>query len=366
VTLRDLHAQNAAGDTELWADELSNYGIDVEADNYDDDTDSTPTETPDDRLTNNAYTSSQVCDLPPPTFLVDGLLSMPGESVIYSPPKRGKTFLGIDLGLSVGSGRPFMGRTVTPGPVAFIAAEGVGGLGARVQAWHDWHERSEYVEDMTFIAVTVNLMDPKAVLELCAFLKARGVVLTILDTLHRCAPGADENSAKDMGRIIESLDQLRNATGGHVCVIHHAGKDVTKGMRGSSALLGAVDTVIELSGDTGTLRVAVTAQKETEPAPPWWCRLKTVGASAVLEHLAGQAAFTEAHLKILDALKALPPEDRTSTKWQAMAEDAGVGRSAFFQAKKALIEDGRVTGGGGRGALYQIAEKPEKVDDEPF
>jgi len=311
-----------------------------------------------DRFAAHAYTSSEVCNLPPLEPLVDGVLFIPGESVIYSPPKLAKTFFALDLGLSVASDQPFMGREVRQGPVVFIVAEGVGGLSARVQAWHDYHGRAgAYVDDITFVTMAVNLMDPTAVRSLCTFLKTRGAVLTVIDTLHRCAAGADENSAKDMGRIVEALDQIRDATAGHVSTIHHAGKDVSKGMRGSSALLGAVDTVIELSGDANAIRVAVTDQKDTETVAPWWCHLEPVGAGAVIEQVATTEMLTDTQRKTIKALRNLPTEDRTSTKWEEMAAAEGVSRRAFFMAKKALLDSREVVGGGGRGALYRLADE---------
>jgi RecA-family ATPase len=251
--VRDMQNQLSDDDPldfyNVLGDELANYGVDVDGDGREDD-DERHDERPADGLAERAYTSSEVCNLPPLESLVDGLLLLPGESVLYSPPKLAKSFWALDLSFSVGSGQHFMGREVRQGPVAYVAAEGVGGLGARVQAWHDYHGRaSNYVDDVTFIVVAINLMDSKAVRQLCDYLKALGVILTVIDTLARCTAGAEENSARDMGQVVEAIDQIRDATGGHVLIVHHSGKDTTRGMRGSSALLGAVDTTIELSGD---------------------------------------------------------------------------------------------------------------------
>ena len=313
------------------------------------------------RLRSHAHVSSAVCHLPPLKPLVDGLLYLPGESVLYSPPKLAKTFMALDLALSVASGAPFMGRGVHQGPVVFVAAEGIGGLGSRVQSWHDWQGRADYVDEVTFLTAAVNLGDPATVDALCSFVTERQAILTVLDTLARCTAGAEENSARDMGRVVEALDTIRDATG-HVLVVHHAGKDTTKGMRGSSALLGAVDTVVELSGDATAIRCEVTAQKDAELPPAWWCHLEQVGTSAVIDQIADMRMLTKGQRNVLAALEALPAEDRTSTKWQGIAEDRGVSRSGFFLAKKALIDAKTVTGGGKRGAVYQITESNEEGD----
>jgi AAA domain len=309
------------------------------------------------RMRAKVYTPSEVCALPPLEPLVEGLLFVPGESVLYSPPKLAKTFMALDLTFSVATGQPFMGRDVRQGPVVFVAAEGVGGLGVRIQAWHDYHARLvAHSDQVTFLTRAVNLTDPASVDALCSFVAEREAILTVIDTLHRCATGADENSARDMGRIIESIDAVRDATGGHVGTLHHAGKDLSRGMRGSSSLLGAVDTVIELSGDGDAIRCEVTDQKDAEPARPWWCHLEEVGASAVVVQASNIEMLTGTQRKTLKALSDLPPEDRTSTKWEVMAKSAGIGRSWFYATKKELLETGQVTGGGGRGGLYTIPE----------
>jgi hypothetical protein len=88
------------------------------------------------------------------------------------------------------------------------------------------------------------LADPEQVQELGALLPSGGVV--IIDTFNRAAPGLDENSSQDMGRILAGMKRLQEITGGLVLVVHHTGKDASKGMRGHSSLLAALDGSIEV------------------------------------------------------------------------------------------------------------------------
>jgi putative DNA primase/helicase len=69
----------------------------------------------------------------------------------------------------------------------------------------------------------------------------------VIDTLNRAAVGADENASGDMGRVIESAKQLQQRLGGLVLLVHHSGKDHTKGLRGHSSLYAALDAVIEVT-----------------------------------------------------------------------------------------------------------------------
>lgn len=326
--------------------------------------DQPPPPTPTQRLRERLYVGLAITSLPPLEPLVDGLLFLPGESVLYGPPGSTKTFTALDLALSVATGKEWMGRDVAPGPVLYIAAEGVGGLGARVAAWCEYNNVHE-LEQAAFLATAVNLLDTHSTQALGDVLDERRPLLTVIDTLARCSPGAEENSARDMGRVVESLDTIRNRTGGgHVCVVHHAGKDVEKGMRGSSALLGAVDTVLELSGDRNAIRMNVAKQKDAEPPDAWWASVQQQGASAVIVPRGPSLPVSTLVLEqVIGALEELPPQDRTASKWQAMADDAGVPRRTFFRAKSELLEREWVTGGEGRGAVYEVA--PDPADSEP-
>ena len=90
--------------------------------------------------------------------------------------------------------------------------------------------------------------------------------LVVIDTLARAMAGGDENSAKDMGLFVSSCDTVRQQTRAHVAIIHHSGKDDTRGARGSTALLGGIDTEIELKRDDNSriVTAAITKQREME------------------------------------------------------------------------------------------------------
>ncbi len=82
-----------------------------------------------------------------------------------------------------------------------------------------------------------------------AALSAGPGALTFIDTQNAAAPGTDENSSADMGRIIEAAKALQRLIGGLVVLVHHTGKDATKGLRGHSSLLAALDAAIEVTRD---------------------------------------------------------------------------------------------------------------------
>ena len=96
-------------------------------------------------------------------------------------------------------------------------------------------------------------------------LSAVGIgAVVILDTLNRAAPGADENSSKDMGAILEAAKALQRLTGGLVVLVHHTGKDATKGLRGHSSLFAALDAALEVTRTGDRREWALTKSKDGE------------------------------------------------------------------------------------------------------
>jgi hypothetical protein len=90
----------------------------------------------------------------------------------------------------------------------------------------------------------------------------RPPVLIVIDTLALSIGAGDENSGSDMGSLIASASEIRSKTGAHVMVVHHSGKDASRGARGHSNLRGASDTEIEIKG-VGEVRTA-TAHKQRD------------------------------------------------------------------------------------------------------
>ena len=66
---------------------------------------------------------------------------------------------------------------------------------------------------------------------------------------NRAAPGMDENDSKSMGEVIGAAKAIQAELGGLVLLVHHSGKDATKGLRGHSSLHAALDAAVEVSRD---------------------------------------------------------------------------------------------------------------------
>ena len=236
----------------------------------------------------NFLSLDDVESLPPPRWLVPGVLTEGSLAAIYGAPESGKSFLAVDVSMAIAGGIDWHGRQVERGGVLYIAAEGAPGLGKRFRAWKLDRCAQGRRFDLHLMRDDLNLAaenDGGARAFAQAVADELGPLrLVVIDTLNQTAAGADENSAKDMGRYIASMKLLRNATGATVVVVHHSGKDLGKGMRGSSALLGAMDTTVEVerATDGRSIKVAVKKQKDAEREPPMRFNMEKAGESLVL------------------------------------------------------------------------------------
>ena len=302
----------------------------------------------------NFLSLDDVESLPPPKWLVPGVLTEGSLAAIYGAPESGKSFLAVDMSMAIAGGIDWHGRQVEHGGVLYIAAEGAPGLGKRFRAWKVDRCAQGRRFDLHLMRDDLNLAAVKDG-GVRAFVQAvtdelGPLRLIVIDTLNQTAAGADENSAKDMGRYIASMKLLRNATGAAVVVVHHSGKDLSKGMRGSTALLGAMDTTVEVerASDGHSIKVTVKKQKDAEREPPMRFNMEKVGDSLVLRPTVmvdAQGEFGGAMDPILELARQEANERGGSIPLKELAaivcERDGVADKTARRKIEAAIPDGR-------------------------
>lgn len=200
----------------------------------------------------------EILNMPPQRSLVGGLLHLNSLAAVYGPPASGKSLLVQDIALSIASRNPWQGRDVVDGPVLYVIAEDVPGMGARSRAWRARHGQ---LGDIHWLLQRVPLLESDTVSELCDVVARVAPALIVLDTLARCMIGADENSSREMGLAVDALARLQAVTNSCVCVVHHGGKDASRGLRGSNVLLAAADTTIECKATRSGMTAVVEKQK---------------------------------------------------------------------------------------------------------
>lgn len=182
----------------------------------------------------------------PMRWLVRGVLPETGLAAIYGPPGCGKSFLVLDLMGAIAEGRPWFSHPVAAAACVYVALEGEAGVSQRVRAYMAKHGTPE---GLRVLLTPLDIRQHEDRRELVAAIKGAGLAegMLVLDTLSRAAPGADENDSREMGELIGCMKALQHELGGLVLAVHHSGKDQTRGLRGHSSLLAALDSVIEVS-----------------------------------------------------------------------------------------------------------------------
>ncbi|WP_233470956.1 helicase RepA family protein [Paraburkholderia caribensis] len=206
-------------------------------------------------------------DFEAPDELIEGFLTKGAGSILYGDSNSGKTFLAIDMACAVARGEPWMDRRVEQGLVIYVASESPASVRSRVQAYAKHHQCK--VPNLAIVEKPVNLWSSEDdARNLIAAIKSveaqtgQKAALIVGDTLARMSAGANENSGEDMGLVVSRFDRIRAETGAHFLLIHHSGKDATKGARGHSCLRAAVDTEIEVRDTPEGKFATVTKQRD--------------------------------------------------------------------------------------------------------
>jgi hypothetical protein len=189
----------------------------------------------------------------PVEWLIDNVLPKRAFCALYGPPGSYKSFVALDIAEAVATGRAWMGREVqAAGAVLYICGEGFGGIGARIKACK-MHNRTQAGAEIYVIRAAINMRSSAEDFDLLVasikdLVEKTGVQFELvqIDTLARAFGGGNENNSEDMGAFIHNAGRIQRMLGCAMMVLHHSGKDATKGLRGHSSLLGAVDTQLEL------------------------------------------------------------------------------------------------------------------------
>lgn len=205
----------------------------------------------------------------PPRWIVKGLIP-PGElTAIVGETSCGKTFLTMDLLLSVARGQShwFGQRINRQGLVVHITLEGTG-LGNRHSANMKHHR---LIEPLSYMAIetAINLRNPDTADALITAIRdsasGQDVVLIAVDTVNRAMAGGDENSSVDMGAFLANAERIKEAfPASGVLLVHHVGKDASRGARGHSSFSANVGAEIRVDVEerSGVRTVSVTKQRD--------------------------------------------------------------------------------------------------------
>jgi hypothetical protein len=195
--------------------------------------------------------------------------------VLYGPAGSGKSFFALDLCAAVASRDQWREYGVDKGRCVYVCAEGAEGMRQRLRAYSRQHDVE--LNEVGIVGNGPNLMLEKEVAAVTkAILEFGEVDLIVVDTLAASMPGGDENTGKDLGKVLDHCKFIKRKTGATVLLVHHSGKDASKGARGWSGLRAATDAELEVTR-LGDIRTAtVTKMKDGSDGTRWSFKLNTI------------------------------------------------------------------------------------------
>lgn len=222
--------------------------------------------------------AAMLASRPPGEWFVKGVIPQADLIVLFGESGSGKSFCAIDIGAAISRGVDWRERKVKRGKVIYIAAEGGGGVGKRFAAYAQENQIPLADLDIGIITVPPNFMEKEDITELAkAIGAAGGADLVIVDTYAQVTPGANENSGEDMGLALANARALRNATGATVLLVHHAGKDSSKGARGWSGIKAAADAELQIvRHENGDRELRISKMKDGDDGLSWGFKLDVI------------------------------------------------------------------------------------------
>lgn len=307
-----------------------------------------------------------------PEYIIAELFETDTLGLMFGDPGCGKSFLAVDIALSVATGAPFHGREVKQGAVFFIAGEGHNGLARRFAAWSQ--ARGIPLKDVPLFkseraAQFLDAASAKAVADAVEGLAGEHgpPALIIIDTLARNFGGGDENNTKDMSEFVVAVDDLKaRFPGCSVLIVHHSGHAEKQRARGAMALKGALDCEYRVEKDGREMKLVNTKMKDAEPPQDLYFTFKQVdldgiAKSAVLEGTeaperqhkltAAQRMARETYITAAaesgawddGGFRGVQLEDwRTAFYTKHTGDNPSAKRQAFSRARKDLAEAGMI------------------------
>jgi hypothetical protein len=211
---------------------------------------------------------------PPPTWLVENIVSEDENFVIYGPPKKGKSLFTLEVALSICAGIPVLDKykVLRSGPVVYLSGEGTSFLSKRVNAWLKARklERANVKDNWFYVPKVPPIGNPTELQSYVDAIRAKigttRPALIIVDTMSRALGANDENSAATMNLYEDLTREIMRVFNCSCWTIAHVGKDASRGLRGNNSAEGNFDTNSNLS-EVGDARLFTRQDRGFESTP---------------------------------------------------------------------------------------------------
>ena len=281
----------------------------------------------------------------PMSWTVQDLIPDKSIGAIYGERESLKSFLALDLALSVATGTPFNGAATRQGSVLYFAPEGSTGIGIRRDAWkaqNGWENKFVpfYSRGGSFSFTSQHDRDYLA--DLLAFAHDFAPRLVIFDTLGQSLGDADENSASDINKIARFLNDLKLAHDCSFLWVDHSGHE-SKRVRGSSAKGGALDFEYYVKRKGDQIEVTNTKMKDAPRSKSFTMEAVPSHGSLVLKHVAPNPSHADLLIAIItEASDHCEKRLRASFYEKTTASTQEAKQKAFQRSVGKLIEEEKI------------------------
>lgn len=289
----------------------------------------------------------------PVSWLVDKLFTAGSLNILFGLPGAKKTWALLDMAVCVASGAQWLGMSTQTAPVLVVDEEsGERRLLRRLGEVIRGHGRES--ENLPISALSLagfNFRNSEDVNRVHEFILQTGAGVVVIDALADVMPGADENAVKDVQPVMLALRQVAERTRAAIILIHHANKTGLQ-YRGSTALPGAVDCMVQVTSDTGDNKINfdIVKSRDGEPfkfaAAAWW------GEDAFnLSQAAGKPSLDTIILQTLEGQSLTQ-----SALIDAVRRSTGSGQNSIRNAVVRLESESKITAtiGANNSKVYSV------------
>lgn len=294
-------------------------------------------------------------DLPIPLEIVQGVLHQGTKFAIGGGSKTCKTWVLLDLALSVSHGVDWLGFPVQKSPVLFLNFEipepfmrrrliklaktkGITLQSGQLDIWNLRGYDAPFDQILPAISREI---------------KSRGYSLIVLDPIYKMYGNLDENKAGDIARLMNSLERLTVETKASLAFAAHfskgnqSQKESIDRISGSGVFARDPDTILTMTAhEDPNCFVLDGSLRNLPPLTPFvikWTypimEKQSEADPAALKKIGGRPkAYDEEKIALL-----LAPASLLINDWIKLAnEELGVSRASFYRALCELRQAGRV------------------------
>jgi hypothetical protein len=212
------------------------------------------------------------------SWIIKNVVPNANLGVVYGASGSGKSFFAFEMAAAIARGIEWRGNKTTKSKVCWVAAEGQEDMRKRVAGYCLHHKIDpKELTNLYFVANAPNMMELTDARALVKQIRLQGEFdLVVMDTLAQVMPGGNENSGEDMGKVLGHCKEITRLTGAMVELIHHSGKDESRGARGWSGLRAACDFEFEVIRAEEDRVATITKMKGGADGGEFGFRLQTI------------------------------------------------------------------------------------------